>query len=291
MDLIRTRSKLYLVLGDVIENVYDNNIYRPSNPVSFRQLLMRVMQAEQDLCKWKDELPPALSLIKATDLENLSDVEALQPHRFRTILALRFLNVRIVLNRIVLSRLLELSKPMPDDAESNIFINLGTGSLALCVEAAIETIAIVSRTLRQQRLLPIWWYSVYFTFSSALAIYGTLVAMQRFNMGLLRYSTSDLMQQLQTASDVLGRVGENIRQVQRCQKIVRRLLQASWAMSPELRDAQRGEPALFDGINQQHGEIAPTPMDLAFNWGNEPFLGGQAGLMSNGFSAFFPDGF
>ncbi|KAI8716340.1 Zn(2)-C6 fungal-type domain-containing protein [Fusarium sp. LHS14.1] len=49
---------------------------------------------------------------------------------------------------------------------------MSVSSMETCVEAALESIAIISQATHQQYLLPIWWYSVYFTFTAALAIYG-----------------------------------------------------------------------------------------------------------------------
>ncbi|KAF2174417.1 hypothetical protein K469DRAFT_231504 [Zopfia rhizophila CBS 207.26] len=138
------------------------------------------------------------------------------------------------------------------------------GSLGVCVNAAVETIAIISRTTQRQYVLPIWWYTIYFAFSSTLVIYGTILAMHKCDIRPHRYSSQDLVQSLQTASDVLGKLGGDTRQVVRCQKIVRHLLKAAWALCPKPVMSQKEiDCSIHEGVTQERGDVRPLTTELA----------------------------
>jgi len=152
---------LYLALGSVIEKVYGNNISSPTDEIPLHHLLTRVLEVEQDLSTWTQGLPRGLFPVTASDLDRLG-VDDSDAHRFRIILTLRFLNVRMLLHRSVLSRLLEERSHDCNAVYRDFMLMMSAGSLGMCVDAAVETIAIISRTTQRQHVLPIWWYSIYF---------------------------------------------------------------------------------------------------------------------------------
>lgn len=153
-------SRLYLILGKVIESVYDNNISCPAQTTSLHQMLSKVLEVDQNLVKWRQQLPLGLSQVTASELSQLQAVGETQTYRFRTILTVRYLNVRTLLHRAVLSRLLESPSRQ---AHQDLIFNMSVSSMETCVDAALESIGIISHATHQQYLLPIWWYSVYFS--------------------------------------------------------------------------------------------------------------------------------
>jgi hypothetical protein len=153
-------SQLYLILGQVIESVYDNNISCPAQATGMHQILKKVLEVDQDLTKWRQQLPPGLSEVTTSELERLQSIGDMVTYRFRTILTLRYLNVRTLLHRAVLLRLLE-SPPHP--SHTDLTFNMSVSSMKVCVESAMASIGIISYATNQQNLLPIWWYSVYFS--------------------------------------------------------------------------------------------------------------------------------
>ncbi|KAH6867512.1 fungal-specific transcription factor domain-containing protein [Thelonectria olida] len=266
-SLLLYTSRLYLILGHIIETVYDNNISNHSHPTSLNKLLEKVLEAEQDLTKWVQELPQALPQVTASELNRLQGTEDRQTCRFRTILTLRFLNVRTLLHRAVLSQLLELQPQESVGTGQDFIFRMGASSVESCVEAAVESIGIISHATHQQDLLPIWWYSVYFSFSAALAVYGSILAVHKCDIRSHRYASSYLVQKLQTALDALEKLGGETRQVLRCRKIIRRLLQAALTLYPPTRTA-RGE----EGVAIERDEARSVPTDAALDLLDENFM-------------------
>jgi hypothetical protein len=81
-------------------------------------------------------------------------------------------------------------------------------------------------------------------FTAALVTYGVLVATYKGGLRLGRYQPTELIGSLQSAFDVLGKLGGDTRQVVRCQKIVRHLIQAAWALYPEARTSDNAQRPL-----------------------------------------------
>jgi hypothetical protein len=146
----------------VIEKIYESNIGSLSDAVELPRLLVDVLQVEQELSGFAESLPPPLRIVTAVELDSISDIRDAQAHRFRLILTVRLLNVRLLLHRRILSYILSHSSGNVDDRDTLYPLSMASSSLELCTEAAIETIAIISRTTQPDRLLPIWWWSAYF---------------------------------------------------------------------------------------------------------------------------------
>ncbi|KAF5238836.1 hypothetical protein FANTH_10164 [Fusarium anthophilum] len=197
-------SQLSLILGQVIESVYDNNITHPARANGMHQMLKKVLEVDQDLTRWCEQLPPGLSKVTTSELKRLQGIEDILTYRFRTIVTLRYLNVRTLLHRAVLSRLLE---PAPHPSYTDLIFNMSVSSMEVCVESALESLGIISHATHQQNLLPIWWYSVYYTFTAALVIYGSVLAIYRGNIQTHKFTLVDLAQALQIASELLERLG------------------------------------------------------------------------------------
>ncbi|KAL2678714.1 hypothetical protein Neosp_009465 [[Neocosmospora] mangrovei] len=90
-SLLVYTSRLYLILGKVIESVYDNNISCPAQTSSLHQILTKVLEVDQDLINWRQQLPPGLSQVTASELSQLQAVGETQTYRFRTILTSRLI--------------------------------------------------------------------------------------------------------------------------------------------------------------------------------------------------------
>ncbi|KAI8664038.1 Zn(2)-C6 fungal-type domain-containing protein [Fusarium keratoplasticum] len=89
-SLLVYTSRLYLILGKVIESVYDNNISSPAQTTSLHQMLTKVLEVDQDLINWRQQLPPGLSQVTASELSQLQAVGEIQTYRYRTILTVRY---------------------------------------------------------------------------------------------------------------------------------------------------------------------------------------------------------
>ncbi|KAJ4180003.1 hypothetical protein NW755_012043 [Fusarium falciforme] len=230
-SLLVYTSRLYLILGKVIESVYDNNISCPAQTTSLYQMLTKVLEVDQNLVKWRQQLPLGLSQVTASELSQLQAVGETQTYRFRTILT----------------------------AHQDLMFNMSVSSMETCVDAALESICIISHATHQQYLLPIWWYSVYFTFTAALAIYGSILVMNRGDIQTHRFTPADLVQALQTALQVLEQLGGETHQALRCKKIVHRLLQVSLALYTPVPNAQERQGGICENDQVQ---LIPTGENL-----------------------------
>ncbi|RSL48290.1 hypothetical protein CEP51_015651 [Fusarium floridanum] len=285
-SLLVYTSSLYLILGNVIESVYDKNISCSAQITSLYQMLTKVLEVDQDLIKWRQQLPPGLSQVTVSELSQLQVVGETQTYRFRTILTVRHLNVRTLLHRAVLSRLLESPSRQP---HQDLIFNMCISSMETCVEAALESISIISHATHQQYLLPIWWYSVYFTFTAALAIYGSILVMNRGDIQTHRFAPAELVQALQTALEILEQLGGETHQALRCKKIVHRLLQVALALYAPVTNSQQQQGGICESDPVQ---LIPPDTDLEqLNGVLDPAMMLDLSNFADGLGSLIPDMF
>ncbi|KAF4453254.1 hypothetical protein FALBO_16028, partial [Fusarium albosuccineum] len=265
-------TKLYLILGTIIENVYDNNIRKPLDSSQPHHTLIQILEAEKRLTQWKAELPPEMAQMTVSELDTLPAVIEPEPYRFRVVLTLRFLHVRLLLHRIMLSQLLDTSETNQNMTSPAELWRMGGASVDVCTEAAADAIAILSKTAQHQDLLPVWWYSVYFTSSAALVIYGSILAIYRYDIKAPPYSPQELVRILQTSLDVVAALGGDTRQVLRCQKVIRHLLQASLALVPPRDVASEGVHPEGGHVLQGQDETGFMPTDPSFSLSTDELM-------------------
>jgi hypothetical protein len=137
-------------------------------------------------------------------------------------------------------------------------------------------------------------------FTAALAAYGVLVATYKCGLRSERYPPADLISSLQTAFDVLGKLGGDTRQVVRCQKIVRHLIQAAWTLYPEARASESAQRPLTIVTTSKPEQMVE---DVSAGAGQPPFdfMGAfdpdfdidslDLSTFPDDLSSLFPDGF
>lgn len=156
--------KLYKLIGEIIEHVYQNNIeYNSALPTS--ELFGRILVIEQKLTTWKSELPLNLQ-VRSRD-EILRDTEqAPLFSRLCGVITLRYLNARMLLHRRLISYfLLAHDATKSDDVEdSRLLHNFCRGSLEVALSAAVDTIDLVfALSEGQHRMLTTWWFTIYYS--------------------------------------------------------------------------------------------------------------------------------
>lgn len=146
----------------MIKDIYGSNISNLPSSTPLNLLLSKVLSKEHDLSQWVHGLPPYITPItkKGFNLDTISDKPA--SLSFQVILTLRYLNVRILLHRAVLSRLLSMTASDSNANAEDFVIRLASSSIDKCVEMAIQTISIISQARHRQDILPVWWWSIYF---------------------------------------------------------------------------------------------------------------------------------
>src|ERR1700761_9670871 len=142
--------QLYYVLGDIISELYGDNVDVDTGP-SIPTILERTVVLEQKLAAWKHELLPQLQRRPWDTLEpDGVSVSTWDPvfDRLSVILTLRYLNARIVLHRPILSAFLRQRGHARGSAattsrEDPFFNDLGERSVRICQQSAMEIVEIV----------------------------------------------------------------------------------------------------------------------------------------------------
>lgn len=156
-------SKLNLILGDVIETIYGCNIENSlsSNLLEQQRHIIRI---EGRLSDWRNQLPSSCHLLDLLETRNIQLPEGdLRERRTVAVLSLRYLNLRSLLHRSSIYRLLDPTPRSQDCRELPILHY----SVNLCVESSVSSIKIISHAVRRQEILPIWWFSAYYSESKA----------------------------------------------------------------------------------------------------------------------------
>jgi len=181
-------STLYRILYTIIDQLYGNNIACSFKP-SAAETVARVYKIESQLSEWQQGLPPELRLITTADLateilppEDDTAVEAWQNLCLRFILTLRYTNIRILLHRPILVKFLEGFDTSPDNHEMSLLRQVGTNSIQIAIQSAMEIIGLVQSAVRssslskKRGLLGAWWFSLYYSTNPLLhLIIGSLL--------------------------------------------------------------------------------------------------------------------
>lgn len=154
-------------MGTVVTKLYGQNLDEEiAENIAVR--MQDIFLIEEDLSSWKMSLPEKLRL---RPWENFGLSEWSQPHyhpvfaRLSVVTQLRYLNVRILLHRPVLSHLL-WSKRTPSwerNREKTFTEQTWNLSVIICQDSAVQIIDIIHRVTESMDLLGAWWYSVYFS--------------------------------------------------------------------------------------------------------------------------------
>lgn len=157
-------SSLYKILGQVIEELYANNLSCGLHENLF-DVASKLLQSEQKYLTWQRDLPASLSLI---ELEGIGwDVDNHSITRFRVILTLRALNLRILTHRPLLSKYLECLSDSGSAAQHLATLRrLAGNSVRICVDSAVKIVKLIQAILNplepRRRLLGAWWFSLYY---------------------------------------------------------------------------------------------------------------------------------
>ncbi|UKZ78344.1 hypothetical protein TrVFT333_006081 [Trichoderma virens FT-333] len=268
--------KLYSILGDVIADQYGLNLGCAPQP-SISLMLESVIRLESKLLQWRRDLPLQLKA-RPWDSSFIDSNQNIVFDRLSIILSLRYLNTRVLLHRQVLARFLEQINNGDRNSEEGILLRqFGHGSFQVCLESASEIISIVHKMGKKPSLLGAWWFSTYYTFNAALAIFAGLLIQANGIAGpmMAGLETDDLRTSLYLAVEALQNLGGGARLVQRCRKYLETLVrvaattkgggntQASWfnILQPgELDSSQM--PGFPSAPSRSDTELSPLGLDL-----------------------------
>ncbi|GLI76936.1 hypothetical protein PoHVEF18_005214 [Penicillium ochrochloron] len=162
---------LYKQLWNILDLLYGQNI-GCDTPLSVSETVAHIFSMEQHLFTWERSLHPSLQLVSTTILNQMPlDQTFPSPQyfswKFRVILTLRYLNLRVLLHRPVLVKFIAASRyPDRDPQDLKILQQIGMNSMQIVTESAMEIIDIVSRVV----LEPGWKQ----TFNAAVVLIGAV---------------------------------------------------------------------------------------------------------------------
>ncbi|KAJ0418320.1 fungal-specific transcription factor domain-containing protein [Aspergillus carlsbadensis] len=283
--LFTATTELYLLQGTIIANLYGNNLDSTIN-MSVGEVLKQIVDLEQRLLTWKRDLPLRLQRTpwRGENLDDIATSAQSSPfNRLSVMLALRYLNVRLLLRRPLLilclvgDRCLVSNQELPSD-DGQYFTRLISNEITTSELDALEIIRIVSKTNPHPSLRTVWWFSSYYCFSAALTIFCCILLRLRCKIILQDLPTSgrvaELGRNLQVAVETLQAYGNNA-PVRRARKTLTKLYQihiglvgAHYTSSdPSSPPDQTGEPAFRSNqplVNQTnvHENKTGTRTDL-----------------------------
>ncbi|KAK5062910.1 hypothetical protein LTR84_004986 [Exophiala bonariae] len=177
--LFTATIELHLLIGDVLADLYGNNL-GSDLPRSLSEMTHSILCLEKRLGAWKRGLPPELQ--KRPWKGDRPDVQVSTPlpddhifDRLSVIMALSHLNVRILLHRSILSKLLSREYEAEEDSTDAFFRGVAEQSVIVCEASAIDLVAIVYSMGSDAAFLPAWWFTAYYTFNAALVLFACLV--------------------------------------------------------------------------------------------------------------------
>jgi hypothetical protein len=142
----------------------------PSLPIT--EAAAHIFSMEQHLFAWERSLTQPLQLISTTSFNEMAQ-EQLSNYqyfswKFRVILTLRYLNLRVLLHRPVLVKFIAASaNPERDPQDLKLLQQIGMNSMQICADSAMAIIDIVYQVVTEpgwkQRLLGAWWFSLYYS--------------------------------------------------------------------------------------------------------------------------------
>ncbi|VTO81501.1 unnamed protein product [Fusarium graminearum] len=172
-------SQLYRIMGKIIVSLYGSNL-GCEDQASDTSTMTYIIQFEQELTDWQNSLPHRLSL-RSTNEVAQADMHDSTIERFRIILTLRHLNVQLLLHRPMFIRSLGALHKDPKMPHRNAgSVNSMQASFdRVFVQAAESTIDIIYSVLTRpdhgRHLIGAWWFTLYYAFSAALAVFGGLL--------------------------------------------------------------------------------------------------------------------
>lgn len=144
-------------------SLYGHNLgcYEPSETDTFAQ----IFQLQHELNEWQQSLPVGLQTISFSEMAGVN-YHSSRVERYRFVLTLRYLNTQLLLQRPLLTKMLNNT-----DAELTgrpYSINQMQEHLNWnCTKTAEEIISIIHSVLTRpelgRRLLGAWWFTVYYS--------------------------------------------------------------------------------------------------------------------------------
>ncbi|KIV85748.1 hypothetical protein PV11_01410 [Exophiala sideris] len=302
--------QLYHILADIITQLYGSNVDTDPN-ISIPTILERTVSLEQRLSAWKRNLFPRLQRRPWETLDpgtvSASAWDAVFD-RLSVIITLRYLNIRILLHRPVLSAFLRKRAYYKFGAgqledEDPFFNDVARKSIDICEQSAMEIVQIVHKTSKLPGLLGAWWFSAYYTFNAALVVFSCILleitTINKWTHGgatitIAHFVDSDkvveMITRLRRAADVLRRFGEGTKSSRRIARTLVKLVQICMTLAQ--LNPEQGPMILSALSSNQQSDVAQmqAQLDVARQTRNGAgMVDGTASFHGMGTSTMGPD--
>lgn len=160
-------SGLYKIMWVILDALYGGNLgcETPQNIFDVASHLLRI---EQQLLQWQISLPVSMQLVQPADMIQ-GDYDSPEISRYRVILTLRYLNLRVLAHRPILQRFLEaVAGQDPESDHTSTLQQVGSNSLRTCIQSAVGIVELMTHIIQSgasQQHLGAWWFSLYYSTS------------------------------------------------------------------------------------------------------------------------------
>ncbi|KAH7257978.1 hypothetical protein BKA59DRAFT_508871 [Fusarium tricinctum] len=234
--------KLYRIMGKIIVSLYGSNLGCEDH-ASDTSTMTSIIQFGQELTDWQNSLPHHLSLRSADELPQFSEADMHNStiERFRIILTLRHLNIQLLLHRPMFIRSLGalLKDPKMPHRNAGSVNSMQASFDRVFVQVAESTIDIIYSVLTRpdhgRHLIGAWWFTLYYAFSAALAVFGGLLISLDLEDEFSSANRLDRVKKyLNKVSETLLRLSGHNVIVLRCFKFLQQLTKIvnAWDSSP-----------------------------------------------------------
>ncbi|WZH39126.1 Zn2-C6 fungal-type domain-containing protein [Fusarium acuminatum] len=234
--------KLYRIMGKIIVSLYGSNLGCEDH-ASDTSTMTSIIQFGQELTDWQNSLPHHLSLRSADELPQFSEADMHNStiERFRIILTLRHLNIQLLLHRPMFIRSLGalLKDPKMPHRNAGSVNSMQASFDRVFVQVAESTIDIIYSVLTRpdhgRHLIGAWWFTLYYAFSAALAVFGGLLISLDLEDEFSSANRLDRVKKyLNKVSETLLRLSGHNVIVLRCFKFLQQLTRIvnAWDSSP-----------------------------------------------------------
>ncbi|KAK9454013.1 fungal-specific transcription factor domain-containing protein [Dipodascopsis uninucleata] len=208
--------ELYRVMWRTIDSLYGQNLGCIQHDTAM-EIFCSIVQRDQELTEWKTKLVKGLNFVTSSVY---TDDRLGIARRLRTILSLRYNNIRLLIYRPILTKLLDYcSKSEPND-EFEFYKQVCPKSIEVCLESATNIISLVHSPREPKLALGAWWFSLYFTFNAALTVFSASLIHFKIPSAVPSASdlTSNIRNNMDLAIDALQRLDIGNVMVERCYK-------------------------------------------------------------------------
>ncbi|KAJ8604176.1 hypothetical protein MRB53_041889 [Persea americana] len=166
-------------MSKIIDRLYGQNVGARSANVAVSDLCKPIAELEKALSDWRSCLPEGLKPMS----QGCSSKDF--PYtRLRTILTLRYNNIRCLLHRPVLTAILAAGGEMTGDSYQPQYVR---DSMRLIVETSLHTVTVISDVDGSKASLGAYWFSIFYRQSPTASLAAKL-NLAVFNASLLLFA-------------------------------------------------------------------------------------------------------